>query len=97
MATVRKMVSFKDSELRQDVLRFLECQSNFSDSIVYLIEKEIMENGIRNLGNFIPQERTKEYWRNYFKQQNKSNNIAAEDNNDESEHDIIIPSEYEDE
>lgn len=59
---LRKQVYFKDSEMLELVEEFLSKQTNFSDSIMYLIEKEIAENGIRNLGEFIPQVRSKEYW-----------------------------------
>lgn len=38
-------------------LEWISAQSNFSDSIRYLIEQEIILNGIRNLGKYIPQER----------------------------------------
>ena len=38
----------------QEIITFLEIQSNLNDAIRYLIEKEIAENGVRNLGEFIP-------------------------------------------
>ncbi len=71
MSCYRKNVYFKDSEMFQLIMQFLDNQQNSSDTIVYLIEKEIATNGIRNLGNFIPQVRTREYWENYIKE-NKS-------------------------
>ncbi|SFJ77185.1 hypothetical protein SAMN02799624_05905 [Paenibacillus sp. UNC496MF] len=51
-------------KLREDeetsVLQWLNLQSVYSDSIRYLIQKEIAENGLRNLQHFIPQHRTVE-------------------------------------
>lgn len=41
----------KESQL---VIDFLTNQSNFNDAIRYLIEKEIAENGIRDLSTCIP-------------------------------------------
>lgn len=68
-----KQVYFKNSDMLNLVKQFLDKQNNFSDSIMYLIEKEIAFNGIRNLGNYIPQVRTKEYWENFIKANNISN------------------------
>lgn len=36
------------------IIEFANFQDNFSDTILYLIEKEIGENGIRNLQTIIP-------------------------------------------
>ena len=36
------------------IIEFANLQDNFSDTILYLIEKEIGENGIRNLQTVIP-------------------------------------------
>lgn len=36
------------------ILEFADMQGNLSDTILYLIEKEISENGIRNLQEHIP-------------------------------------------
>lgn len=47
----------------EELITFVNTQSNLNDTITYLIEKEIAENGIRNLQNFIPAKRDK----NYFK------------------------------
>ena len=46
----------KDNE-HEAILKWLNDQNNVTDSIRYLIEKEIMQNGIRNLQNNIPSER----------------------------------------
>lgn len=72
---LRKQVYFKDSEMLDMVKDFLSKQSNFSDSIMFLIEQEIAQHGIRNLGNFIPQVRSTEYWNNYLKE-NPISNVA---------------------
>lgn len=64
----RKQVYFKDSEMLELIEQFLDNQKSFSDSIMYLIEQEIAKHGIRNLGNFIPQERSKEYWDSALKE-----------------------------
>lgn len=39
------------------VIEFANIQSNFSDTVMYLIEKEIAQNGVRNLQKFIPLDR----------------------------------------
>lgn len=41
----------------QEIIEFIEKQSNLNDAIRYLIEKEITENGIRDLVKFIPAKR----------------------------------------
>lgn len=42
----------KNTDVR--VIEFINMQSNLSDTILYLIEKEIAKNGIRNLQMIIP-------------------------------------------
>lgn len=73
----RKQVYFKDSDMLEQVEQFIMSQSNLSDSIVFLIEQEIVKNGIRDLGKFIPQDRTAEYWDSYIRKiaqdKNKTN------------------------
>ncbi|CAM4031977.1 hypothetical protein L1N85_06520 [Paenibacillus alkaliterrae] len=39
------------------VMQWLNAQSNLMDSLRYLIEKEIFQNGVRNLQAFVPVER----------------------------------------
>ncbi|WP_245599863.1 hypothetical protein [Paenibacillus harenae] len=39
------------------VMQWLNAQSNLMDSLRYLIEKEIYQNGVRNLQAYIPVER----------------------------------------
>lgn len=76
---LRKQVYFKDSEMLELVEEFLSKQTSFSDSIMYLIEKEIAENGIRNLGEFIPQVRSKEYWAKLLANSNNTvSNITSQ-------------------
>ena len=36
------------------VIEFTNKQTNFTDTVLYLIEKEIAENGVRNLQEHIP-------------------------------------------
>jgi hypothetical protein len=61
----------------EQVEQFIINQSNLSDSIMFLIEQEIVKNGVRDLGKFIPQDRTAEYWDNYLRKiaqdKNKTN------------------------
>lgn len=49
-------------KLREDeeelVMEWLNMQTLYSDSIRYLIQKEIAENGLRNLQLYVPQTRT---------------------------------------
>lgn len=62
-------IKFKKNE-REDILEFANMQTNFNDTIRYLIEKEIAENGIRNLQEFIPPVRDK----SYFSKENSTSN-----------------------
>lgn len=39
------------------VMQWINTQTNLMDSLRYLIEKEIAQNGVRNLQTFIPTER----------------------------------------
>jgi hypothetical protein len=39
------------------IMQWLNAQTNLMDSLRYLMEKEISENGVRNLQAFIPMER----------------------------------------
>lgn len=50
------------------IFKWLELQDIYSDSIRYLIQKEIAENGLRNLQHFIPSKRTIESMREQLKQ-----------------------------
>jgi hypothetical protein len=45
-----------------DVKRWIELQDNFNDAVIYLIEKEIYSNGIRDLSSLIPKKRSDEYF-----------------------------------
>lgn len=46
-------VRFKNT-VDQRVLEFANCQSNFTDTILYLIENEVAKNGIRNIQEHVP-------------------------------------------
>ena len=56
-------IRFKNS-VDPRILEFANLQDNFSDTILYLIEKEIGENGIRNLQTVIPPVRSIEGFSN---------------------------------
>lgn len=69
MATNSKKDPWRFSgRFRQDcskeILEFVKTQSNFSNAISYLIEKEIHENGLRDLAEVIPPIRSREYFEN---------------------------------
>ncbi len=46
----------------KDLIEFASKQSNFTDTIKFLIEKEIFHHGIRNLQEIIPAKRDKKYF-----------------------------------
>lgn len=54
---IRKSLSFKKN-VEPEVLEFLDKQSNYSDSILYLIQKEIAEHGVRDMQLYIPSRRS---------------------------------------
>jgi hypothetical protein len=56
----RFSIRLKDESL----IEFVNKQSNLNDTIKYLIEKEIFQNGSRNLQNFIPAIRDEKYFKN---------------------------------
>lgn len=64
-------VKFKKDESKE-VLEFANIQSNFCDTIRYLIEKEIAENGVRNLQKFIPPVRDENYFNSNKPAENKN-------------------------
>ena len=61
MSEYKRIIRFKNG-VRQAILDFVKEQSNLSEVVTYLIEKEIYENGIRNLVEYIPMIRTDEYF-----------------------------------
>lgn len=77
--SIRKSVKFKN-DTKEEVLKFVKMQSNFSDAITYLIEKEIFENGIRDLSKFIPSVRTNEYFENILNTKRISIGFNSYDN-----------------
>lgn len=46
-----------------NLIKFADMQSNFTDAIRFLIEKEISKNGIRNLQKIIPAKRDEKYFK----------------------------------
>lgn len=52
-----KTVSF-NKKTEQEVIDFVNAQENFSDTVLFLIQKEICTNGISNLQQYIPSSRT---------------------------------------
>ena len=59
----------------KEVLDFMETQSNLNDTIRYLMEKEIAENGIRDIINFIPARRTIESLKSFIKSEANTNSV----------------------
>jgi hypothetical protein len=57
----KKLVRFKN-DVNPKVLEWMETQDNATEALVYLIEKEIFENGIRNMELYIPRKRSDEYF-----------------------------------
>lgn len=51
------VMKLKENE-EDEVMQWLNMQDLYSDSIRYLIQKEIAENGLRNLQSYIPRNRT---------------------------------------
>jgi len=59
---------FKKNE-RDGVLEWCNMQGNFNDAIRFLIEKEVYENGIRNLETIIPAYRDDSYFKEFLSSQ----------------------------
>lgn len=57
-----KSFFFKPKKSSGKIQEWLELQSFSEDAIIYLIEKEIYENGIRDLGYIIPRLRNDDYF-----------------------------------
>ena len=54
-------ISFKTRKNEHPlIMEWVNMQDNFTDSVRYLIENEIRENGLRNLQKYIPATRTLE-------------------------------------
>lgn len=58
---IKTVFSVRFKKANEEVIQFAMMQSNFSDAITYLIEKEIAENGFRNLADHIPMKRNLNY------------------------------------
>jgi hypothetical protein len=61
----KKLIRFKN-DVSKEFLEWTDLQSNLTEAITYLIEKEIFENGLRDLVNFIPIRRTDEYFESFL-------------------------------
>lgn len=68
-------LSLKKNE-EKEIYDFVELQTNLSDTLVYLIQKEIAENGVRDLQMHIPAKRTIESVKELL--DIKNNNILKE-------------------
>lgn len=67
-------IKFKDTTDNR-VLKFVAMQSNITDTILYLIQKEIAQNGIRDLQTIIPRIRDID---NFFDENSQSKTIYHE-------------------
>lgn len=72
---IRKVIRFKNN-ISDDVIQFINLQSNFSESMTYLIEKEIYQNGYNDLIYHIPIIRSNDYWEELF--ENSKDNESKE-------------------
>jgi hypothetical protein len=66
----RYSIRFRDND--NELMKFASAQTNFTDSVRYLIEKEIFENGVRNLQEYIPSNRDNNYFQSHLKGDEKS-------------------------
>lgn len=66
----RYSIRFRDNDNK--LMQFASMQTNFTDSVRYLIEREIFENGIRNLQEYIPSNRDDNYFQNKLNGDEKS-------------------------
>lgn len=62
-----KSFFFKTKKKSGKIQDWIELQSYNEDAIIYLIEKEIYENGMRDLGFVIPRLRNDDYFAALFK------------------------------
>lgn len=53
---------------KKEIVDWIKAQSNLTEAIRYLMEKEIFENGTRNLAKFIPIERDAQFFKNISNQ-----------------------------
>lgn len=56
----------KPKKNADSVKDWLKLQSHYEDAITYLIEKEIFENGLRDLSYIIPRKRNDDYFETLF-------------------------------
>lgn len=83
MKKQRTEFSIRFKKSKKQVIEFANLQGNFNDTITYLIEKEIAENGIRNLQMFIPIERNEEYFRHILREKTLYKNTETHNSNKE--------------
>lgn len=75
----------------ENILKFCSEQQNFGDTIRYLIQKEIYENGVRNLQDYIPARRNEEYFKDLKKNnqvnstEDKKSNVKIEEKTEKDE------------
>lgn len=105
--------TFRPRKDKKDVISFLEAQGNRNDALCYLIEKEIAENGMRDLSKIVPLKRDNSYFRSSlpsardvavevsskasYKEVNTTSYEEQEPLEDEKVPDIKLPSCYSDE
>jgi len=77
MNEIKKVIRFKKN-ISNEVIDFIKSQKNFSETITYLIEREVFENGIRDLTEYIPIIRTKSYFERQYG--SKKENIEVKQN-----------------
>lgn len=54
MANKNSRYSIRFRECDRKLIEFAKLQSNFTDTVRYLIEKEIYQNGLRDIQSVIP-------------------------------------------
>lgn len=75
MADLKKQFSLYFKKDLTNVLEFANMQTEFSDVMTYLIEKEIYENGLRDLSEIIPRKRSNAYFERML---GNSNRVAVQ-------------------
>ncbi len=90
---VRKVIRFKNT-ISTKVKEFIKAQTNFSEAVTFLIEKEVYENGIRNLIKYIPALRDEDFFENqiFFKAKENVPEVKTEEKKEEKK---TIPDGYE--
>lgn len=76
------------------IFQWLNMQGIYSDSIRYLIEKEIAENGLRNLQHFIPTKRNIQSMKEQMTSPNHSHPNLYMDSTKSNFHNIVPSSSF---